>query len=107
MTIKLRYYEMIFFISKLHTHPVDLEPTTLSSIPLLREEEVSFELGLIGYDEQYISHAHLLPPISSIHSKANMCSTITTYYIGNSPNFTLQNRFPMSTILTYTYAKIL
>jgi len=36
------------FISKLHTHYVSLETTTLLSIPLLREEELSFELELIG-----------------------------------------------------------
>jgi len=35
-----------FLIGKLHTHPIDLELTTLPSIPLLGEEAVLFELEL-------------------------------------------------------------
>ncbi len=33
-----------FFMRKLHTHPMSLEPMTSSSIPLLWEKEVPIEL---------------------------------------------------------------
>jgi hypothetical protein len=36
-----------FLIDMLNMHHMDLEPTTLPSIPLLREDKVSFELELI------------------------------------------------------------
>jgi hypothetical protein len=39
---------MIFFIGTLETHLVGLNSTMLPSIPLLRKEEVPFEVKLIG-----------------------------------------------------------
>ena len=40
------FYSNFFFIDKLHTHTMGLEPTTLPSTLLLQAEEVAFELKL-------------------------------------------------------------
>ena len=39
-----KYKNGDFFIGKLHSYPVGLKPMILAFIPLLWEEEVSFEL---------------------------------------------------------------
>ena len=41
------FFFFFFLIDMLNMHHMDLEPTTLPSIPLLREDKVSFELELI------------------------------------------------------------
>ena len=44
-----------FFIAKIHTHLMGLEPTTSPSTLLLQREEVPFELELNGNDDWWDS----------------------------------------------------
>lgn len=42
------------FISKLHVHPVSLEPTISSSTLLLQRKDVLFDLKLIGITKLFL-----------------------------------------------------